>query len=101
MRSTRAIGIGWLDTAPGSVKALHLVVTDVHAARAELIGRGVDVGEVTEISAPGKPTVSYAAWASGEAGGMWWACRASISQVKSGAREGAAGWPLMVASSWR
>jgi catechol 2,3-dioxygenase-like lactoylglutathione lyase family enzyme len=57
-----AIGTGWLNTAPGSVKALHLVVKDIHAARAELIGRGVDVGEVSEMSAPGKPPVSYAAF---------------------------------------
>ncbi len=31
---------------PGSARGLHLVVEDVAAARAELIGRGVDVGEV-------------------------------------------------------
>ena len=32
--------------APGSVKGLHLVVTDIDVARAELVGRGTDVGEV-------------------------------------------------------
>ena len=32
--------------APGSVKGLQLVVTDVEAARAELAGRGVDVTPV-------------------------------------------------------
>jgi catechol 2,3-dioxygenase-like lactoylglutathione lyase family enzyme len=31
---------------PGSVKALHLVVEDIEKARAELVGRGVEVGEV-------------------------------------------------------
>lgn len=31
---------------PGSVRGLHLVVEDVAAARAELIGRGVDVGDI-------------------------------------------------------
>ena len=31
--------------AAGSVQGLHLVVTDVAAARAELVGRGVEVGE--------------------------------------------------------
>ena len=31
---------------PGSIRGLHLVVEDVEAARAELIGRGVEVGEV-------------------------------------------------------
>ena len=32
-------------SAPGSAQGLHLVVTDLEAARAELIGRGVDVSE--------------------------------------------------------
>jgi len=31
---------------PGSVRGLQLVVSDIHAARAELIGRGVEVGDV-------------------------------------------------------
>jgi catechol 2,3-dioxygenase-like lactoylglutathione lyase family enzyme len=34
---------------PGSVKALHLVVADIHAARAALAGRGVVVGEVDDM----------------------------------------------------
>ena len=34
---------------PGSVRGLHLVVTDIEAARAELIGRGVDVGEIQDV----------------------------------------------------
>src|SRR5215470_13060428 len=33
-------------SATGSVQGLHLVVTDIEAARAELAGRGVDVSEV-------------------------------------------------------
>jgi len=41
-----AIGVGILDTPPGSVRGLHLVVPDVEAAREELAGRGVDVSEV-------------------------------------------------------
>lgn len=57
-----AFGRGVVGTAPGSVQGLHLVVDDIHAARAELAGRGVDIAEVTEMSAPGKPTVSYAAF---------------------------------------
>ena len=32
---------------PGSMKGLQLVVPDVHAARAELLERGVEVSEVT------------------------------------------------------
>ena len=54
------IGVGIVDTPPGSVKALHLVVDDIHATRAELLERGVEISEVQDMSAPGKPTVSYA-----------------------------------------
>jgi len=43
-----ALGTGVTDAAPGSVKGLQLVVTDVDAARAELAGRGVEVGEVQQ-----------------------------------------------------
>ena len=56
------IGVGIVGTPPGSVQGLHLVVDDIHAARAELVGRGVEVAEVQDMSAPGKPTVSYAAF---------------------------------------
>src|SRR4051794_29812314 len=31
---------------PGSVRGLHLVVEDIAAARAELVRRGVEVGEI-------------------------------------------------------
>ena len=34
---------------PGSVRGLHLVVADIDAARAELAGRGVEIGEVTDV----------------------------------------------------
>lgn len=33
---------------PGWVRGLHLVVDDIEAARAELLGRGVDVGEIED-----------------------------------------------------
>ena len=45
------IGTGMPEIAkmqPGSVKALHLVVADVHKAREALAGRGVELGEVEE-----------------------------------------------------
>jgi len=35
--------------APGSVRGLHLVVADIEAARADLLGRGVDVGPVADV----------------------------------------------------
>src|SRR5207248_2708164 len=41
-----AIGKGLIDSAPGSIRGLQLVVSDAHAARADLLSRGVDVGEV-------------------------------------------------------
>jgi catechol 2,3-dioxygenase-like lactoylglutathione lyase family enzyme len=56
------IGVGIVDTAPGSVQGLHLVVSDIRAARAELVERGVEIGEVEDMTAPGKPMVSYAAF---------------------------------------
>ena len=41
-----SIGTGITEAAPGSVQGLHLVVSDIDAARAELVERGVDVSEV-------------------------------------------------------
>jgi catechol 2,3-dioxygenase-like lactoylglutathione lyase family enzyme len=38
-------GAGVTTAAPGSVRGLHLIVSDIEAARAELAGRGVDVSE--------------------------------------------------------
>ena len=43
-----SIGTGILDTPPGSVQGLQLVVADAHAARAELLERGVEVSEVQD-----------------------------------------------------
>jgi catechol 2,3-dioxygenase-like lactoylglutathione lyase family enzyme len=40
------IGTGMTDAAPGSYRGTHLVVRDIEAARAELVGRGVDVSEI-------------------------------------------------------
>ena len=42
------IGTGIVDTEPGSVQGLQLVVTDADAAHAELSARGVEVSEVQE-----------------------------------------------------
>jgi len=44
-----AFGIGILNTKPGCVQALHLVVSDMESARAELIERGVEVGEIQDL----------------------------------------------------
>ena len=52
--SACSIGLGtglpaYDDAAPGSVRGLHLVVDDIEAARADLVGRGVDVGAVVDV----------------------------------------------------
>jgi predicted enzyme related to lactoylglutathione lyase len=43
-----AFGKGLVDTPPGSAQGLQMVVSDIHAARAELAGRGVQVSDVQE-----------------------------------------------------
>jgi predicted enzyme related to lactoylglutathione lyase len=42
-------GLGAYDAPPGSLRGLHLVVADIEQARAELVGRGVDVGAVQDV----------------------------------------------------
>jgi catechol 2,3-dioxygenase-like lactoylglutathione lyase family enzyme len=40
--------------AAGSLQGLHLVVTDIDAARAELVARGLDAGELFHFGASGQ-----------------------------------------------
>jgi catechol 2,3-dioxygenase-like lactoylglutathione lyase family enzyme len=47
------IGIGITDAPPGSYRGTHLIVTDIQAARAELVGRGVDVSEIRHMGSGG------------------------------------------------
>ncbi len=52
--SACSIGLGtglpaYDDTPPGSVRGLHLVVADIERARADLVARGTDVGEVVDV----------------------------------------------------
>ena len=52
--SACSIGMGtglpaYDDMAPGAIKGLHLVVADIEQARADLVGRSVDVGEVVDV----------------------------------------------------
>lgn len=51
-------GKGITSAVPGSVRGLHLVVSDIVSVRAELIGRGVDVSEVFHRAGPGQPAES-------------------------------------------
>jgi catechol 2,3-dioxygenase-like lactoylglutathione lyase family enzyme len=51
-------GKGITPATPGSAKGLFLVVSDIVAARAELVDRGVQVSEVFHRAGPGKPPIS-------------------------------------------
>ena len=46
-------GTQMTSAAPGTAENMYLVVADVEAARADLLGRGVEVGEVFHAAAPG------------------------------------------------
>jgi catechol 2,3-dioxygenase-like lactoylglutathione lyase family enzyme len=48
------IGTGLTKSLPGTYEAMHLVVNDIEAARAELVRRGVDVSEPFHFTAEGK-----------------------------------------------
>jgi catechol 2,3-dioxygenase-like lactoylglutathione lyase family enzyme len=50
-------GKGVTTAAPGSAQGLFLVVSDIEAARAELVGRSVDVSEVFHVAGPGQPPI--------------------------------------------
>ena len=47
------IGIGITSAPPGSYRGTHLVVTDIEAARAELVERGVEVSEIRHMGPNG------------------------------------------------
>ncbi|MFD1721302.1 VOC family protein [Amnibacterium endophyticum] len=48
-----AFGTGMALGEPGTTRGLQLVVRDIEAAREELAGRGVDVGEVRQLGPEG------------------------------------------------
>jgi catechol 2,3-dioxygenase-like lactoylglutathione lyase family enzyme len=48
-----AFGMGITQAEPGSAQGLHLVVSDIDAARAELVGRGVEVSDVRHMGSEG------------------------------------------------
>ena len=51
-----SIGTGISSATPGSYQGLHLVVTDIEAAREELVGRGVDVSDPFHFGPEGQAT---------------------------------------------
>ena len=50
-------GKGVTPAAPGSASGLFLVVSDIEAARAELVSHGVDVSEIFHVAGPGHPPI--------------------------------------------
>jgi catechol 2,3-dioxygenase-like lactoylglutathione lyase family enzyme len=49
-----AIGTGIGSMAPGSLHGLHLVVSDIEAARDELVARGTEVGDIFHFGEAGQ-----------------------------------------------
>jgi predicted enzyme related to lactoylglutathione lyase len=45
-----AIGKGLVEGEPGSVQGLQMVVADIEAAHAELVARGADVSEISDLA---------------------------------------------------
>jgi len=62
---TLTTGLPATEMAAGSLRALHLVVKDIEAARQELIGRGVEVSETEDLGG-----VFYA-WFADPDGNTW------------------------------
>ena len=50
-------GKGVTPAAPGSASGLFLVVSDIEAARTDLVSRGVDVSEIFHVAGPGHPPI--------------------------------------------
>jgi catechol 2,3-dioxygenase-like lactoylglutathione lyase family enzyme len=70
------LGTGLSKMTPGSVHGLQLVVDDIASARAELAGRGVEVGEIQELGAPGRSTVKFLFFADPDGNG--WAVQEKL-----------------------
>ncbi|MER8422810.1 VOC family protein [Mesorhizobium sp. M1403] len=51
-------GTGLTSAAPGSAQGLYLIVSDIEAARAQLVARGADASEVFHRAGPGQPAIS-------------------------------------------
>jgi hypothetical protein len=56
----RQRGTGLSEMKPGSVEGLQLTVTDMDAARDELVDRGVEMSEVKVLGRPGGPGFKHA-----------------------------------------
>jgi catechol 2,3-dioxygenase-like lactoylglutathione lyase family enzyme len=49
-----SVGKGITTAEPGSAQGLHLVVSDIEAARSDLVERGVEVSEIWHMEATGR-----------------------------------------------
>jgi catechol 2,3-dioxygenase-like lactoylglutathione lyase family enzyme len=70
------IGEGMPLGEPGSTKGLQLVVDDLDAARAELVGRGLEITEVQQLGPEGVPGSRFAFFADPDGNG-W-----SVQEIK-------------------
>ncbi len=50
------VGKGLTQTQPGTYQGMHLVVEDIEAARDELVGRGIEVGDIFHFGPSGQAT---------------------------------------------
>jgi catechol 2,3-dioxygenase-like lactoylglutathione lyase family enzyme len=71
------IGAGLTATPPGSAAGLQLVVTDMDAAVADLGGRGLDVGDVQVLGAPGREGFKHVFFADPD-GNRW-----TVQEIRS------------------
>ena len=72
--SACSIGMGtglpaYDEMAPGTIKGLHLVVADIERARAELAGRGVELGAVENVGGGVKRMAGRPRWQHSDAPG--------------------------------
>src|SRR6476659_6584958 len=51
-------GKGLTPAVPGSARGMYLIVSDIEAARADLVSRGVGASEVFHRAGPGQPPLS-------------------------------------------
>lgn len=72
------VGTGLTTMEPGSVQGLQLVVDDIAAARAELVGRGLEVSEIQELGAPGRSVVKFAFFSDPD--GNSWAVQEKVAR---------------------
>ena len=71
------IGTSVAEMAPGSLEGLQLVVSDMDAARAELLARGLELGDVVTLGREGRPGFRFTHFSDPD-GNRW-----SIQEIKA------------------